>query len=449
VAKLRAFLTFQKVPLVFLSILFVALVLRVVVFLVAAPHPERFMLDDSSGYLTLAQNLEASYWNSNPEFLTLTLQRPPVYPLFLAAWGRIGALPWSAILGQILFDQGVLILTFLLLSPLVGTWPALTALIILAFDLAVVQQSNLLLTETLFTFLVVASALGLWRGLRSGRFAFSAAGGLLLGLGVLTRPIGLYLPFVLLPASWYLGRHLNRRQHLGVLMAFALSFLLIVGAWVGRNYALTGVPIVSTIQGTDLLYWRAASALADSQGLDFVRNPEVRRVIWTQLNAEVLARHSPEANPAQRSQAESALGLQILLDHPIGTLKTALRGLVLQVLPHVRSRGISPLFTQLGLPTPWVGDTVTEYTVTGFYALFLFLICISAIYGAYRLAYQRWPSFLFLVGLLGYFAIISAGPAADVRFRVPYMPYLAALAGYGLTQWRIRFQHSNQHGGSE
>lgn len=189
----------------------------------------------------------------------------------------------------------------------------------MAFDLAVVQQSNRLLTETLFTFLVVAFALGLWRGLRSGRFAFSAAGGLLLGLGVLTRPIGLYLPFVLLPASWYLGRHLNRRQHLGVLIAFALSFLLIVGAWVGRNYALTGVPIVSTIEGTDLLYWRAASALADSQGLDFVRNPEVRRVIWTQLNAEVLERHSPEANPAQRSHAESALGLQILLDiTPLG-----------------------------------------------------------------------------------------------------------------------------------
>ena len=432
-AKLRAFLTFQKVPLVFLSILFVALALRMVVFLVAAPHPERFVTDDSSGYLTLAQNLRASYWNSTSEFLALGLERPPVYPLFLAAWGQGGALPWSAILVQILFDEGVLILTFLLLRPLVGTRPALIALLILALDLSVVQQSNLLLTETLFTFLVVASALGLWKGLRSGRFAFSAVGGLLLGLGVLTRPIGLYLPFVLLPTSWYLGRHLNRRRHLGVLMAFALSFGLTVGPWVGRNYALTGVPLVSTIEGTNLLYHRAASALADSQGLDFVRNPEVRRVISTQLHTQVLERYSPEANPAQRSRAESALGLQILLDHPIGTLKTVLRGLVLQLLPHVRSRGISPLFTQLGLPTPWVGDTLTEYTVTGLYALFLFLIYIAALYGSYRLAHQRWSSFLFLVALLGYFAIISAGPEADVRFRVPYMPYLAALAGYGLT----------------
>ncbi len=97
-AKLRAFLTFQKVPLVFLSILFVALALRVVVFLVAAPHPERFVTDDSSGYLTLAQNLKASYWSSNSEFLTLTLQRPPVYPLFLVLGDEserfLGALSW-------------------------------------------------------------------------------------------------------------------------------------------------------------------------------------------------------------------------------------------------------------------------------------------------------------------------------------------------------------------
>jgi 4-amino-4-deoxy-L-arabinose transferase-like glycosyltransferase len=434
VAKLRAFFTFRKVPLVFLSILLVALALRVAVFLVAAPHPERFLTDDSSGYITLAQNLNASYWDPTSEFLALGLKRPPVYPLFLAVWGQVGALPWSAILSQILLDEGILILTFLLLCPLVGTRPALTALVILALDLAVVQQSNLLLSDTLFTFLVVASALGLWKGLRSGRFAFSAAGGLLLGLGVLTRPVGLYLPIVLLPASWYLGRHLNRRQHLGVLMAFALSFLLIVGTWVGRNYALTGVPIVSTIEGTDLLYYRAASALADSQGLDFVRNPEVRRVILTQLHTQASQLYPPGANPAQRSRAESALGLQILLNHPIGTLKTALRGLVLQVLPHVRSRGISPLFTQLGLPSPSVGDTLIEFTVTGLYALFLLLICIAALYGSYRLAHQRWSSFLLLVGLLGYFAIISAGPAADVRYRVPYMPYLAALAGYGLTQ---------------
>jgi len=434
VAKLRAFFTFQNVPLVFLSILFVALALRVAVFLVAAPHAERFVTDDSSGYVTLAQNLKASYWNPTSELLALGLERPPVYPLFLAAWEQAGALPWSAILGQILLDEVALILTFLLLRSLVGTIPTLTALLILALDFAVVQQSNLLLTETLFTVLVVASALGLLKGLHSGRLAFSAVGGLLLGLGVLTRPIGLYLPFVLLPASWYLGRHLKRRQHLGVLVAFALSFGLTVGPWVGRNYALTGVPLVSTIEGTNLLYHRAASALADSQGLDFVRNPEVRRVILTQLHTQVLERYSPEANPAQRSRAESALGLEILLYHPIGTLKTTLRVLVLQVLPHVRSRGVSPLFTLLGLPTPWVGDTLTEFTLTGFYALFLFLMYINALYGAYRLAHQRWPSFLFLVGLLGYFAIISAGPEADLRFRVPYMPYLAALAGYGLTQ---------------
>ncbi len=74
-----------------------------------------------------------------------------------------------------------------------------------------------------------------------------------------------------------------------------------------------------------------------------------------------------------------------------------------------------------------------ETTGYGFHAFFLFLMFLNAPYGAYRLVHQRWPSFLFLVGLLGISAIISNGPEADVRFRVPYMPCLVALAGDDMT----------------
>jgi hypothetical protein len=40
------------------------------------------------------------------------------------------------------------------------------------------------------------------------------------------------------------------------------SFALLPGIWIARNTALTGVPVVSTIEGYNLLHFRAAAALA-------------------------------------------------------------------------------------------------------------------------------------------------------------------------------------------
>ena len=39
-----------------------------------------------------------------------------------------------------------------------------------------------------------------------------------------------------------------------------------------------------------------------------------------------------------------------------------------------------------------------------------------------------------LLGVVVYLALFSAGPEANTRFRFPAAPFLAILAGYGLSQ---------------
>jgi hypothetical protein len=38
--------------------------------------------------------------------------------------------------------------------------------------------------------------------------------------------------------------------------------LALAGGWIARNAAVAGAPVLSTIEGTNLLYYRAAGALA-------------------------------------------------------------------------------------------------------------------------------------------------------------------------------------------
>jgi hypothetical protein len=50
---------------------------------------------------------------------------------------------------------------------------------------------------------------------------------------------------------------------------------------------------------------------------------------------------------------------------------------------------------------------------------------------------QLWrrPSILAAVLTIAYYVVISGGPAGDSRFRVPIMPIICVLSGYGFTLW--------------
>ncbi|MDP8969513.1 MAG: glycosyltransferase family 39 protein, partial [Actinomycetota bacterium] len=294
-----------------LGILLVALVLRGGLLLVAAGNDERLESTDVPEYLSLARDLRGGYVDEADPLFEIGLKRTPAYPAFLAlvlaASG--GSVEWATFVG-ILIAVGTVGLTFALARDLFGPPAGYGAALLIAIDPASVAWSNFLQPESLFTLLLTGAVVLWYRAQRHGLPWQAAVAGLLVGVAILTRPVALYLPLVLVAVGWLIAR-VGVRQRIAVGLTFLIVSALPVAAWVTRNVAVTGVAFVSTVESLNMLYYRAAGAVAEEQGIS-VRQARQR------LFAEVDGRRGPGENAAELARRRTALGVQTLLDHPVG-----------------------------------------------------------------------------------------------------------------------------------
>ena len=155
--------------------------------------------------------------------------RTPGYPAFLALVGGDERV-WLA---QIALGVLVALILFAIGWQLSGRgW--FGALLALAHALNLGQllfEANLL-TETLTTFLLAVSAIGIFtllRAERRPRAALAAGTGLAVALTLLTRPLFVYLPVW---AGLFILWGAHRRVQITRLILFSLPVLLLVGGWV-------------------------------------------------------------------------------------------------------------------------------------------------------------------------------------------------------------------------
>ena len=169
------------------------------------------------------------------------LHYPPGYAVFLAGVLRVADLDTAAVT---LVQHGLglasgLLVYFLgrrLFGPLVGLAAALATM--LDGELAVYEHA--VMTEALFTFLLVGAIGLLVLGVTRYPWQTAAGFGLLLGLATLIRPVGLPLPLVLLliPAAVSFGKRLRLT---GIAVAGAALILLPVMLWNARTYGQFGL----------------------------------------------------------------------------------------------------------------------------------------------------------------------------------------------------------------
>lgn len=165
--------------------------------------------------------------------------RMPLYPLFLAPWAALGS---AGVLGarfaQAIVGAAVVVMAHRLAHAVAGRRAARVAGLLVACDPFGVFFSNLLLTETLFTFLGVALTACAWAVAARRPGSWLAWGGVALtGAGaVLTRPAAagwLALLWLLLLA---LGR--DRRRMGPRLVACPVVLALLMLPWGLRNTAV-------------------------------------------------------------------------------------------------------------------------------------------------------------------------------------------------------------------
>jgi 4-amino-4-deoxy-L-arabinose transferase-like glycosyltransferase len=139
----------------------------------------------------------------------LPLKRPPLYPVFLAgAVGLVGSNLQVIALLQHLLGMVVVVLVYWLGRLAIGRGTGLLAAALTAINGSLLLMEHSLMSEVLFTALLLAALLSLLIGLRGRGTATFLVVGLLLGLAALTRPAAqAILPLaiaavVLTPLRW-------------------------------------------------------------------------------------------------------------------------------------------------------------------------------------------------------------------------------------------------------
>lgn len=400
------------------AILGLAFLLRLPLFLLNLGHEERFFTPDSARYVALGTSFEESYFDQTSQLFGFSLLRTPGYPaLIRIVYALAGPRPWAVILVQVALGLSIVWLVYLLAARLFGLRAARWAALAFSVDPISIILVSYLQPEVLFTLALVAGTLAWVRGLQERSWGWGLAAGTVFGLAVLVRPIALYLPALLVPAGWFLhGGRWPRR--LIFTLSLILAFAAPVGGWVARNVEVTGVPMVSTVESINILFYRAAGAVAEEEGISIDEaRARLARLAWQ--------RAGPGLNDAEWARVAGALGVEILLDHPVGAAKTWGKGAVrLLVGP-----GRDELLRLLGIESR---TQLASVLLVGLEVVLYGLVMAGGALGLRQLVKDgRWFELSVLSLFLLYFVVVSSGVEAYSRFRVPMMPFFAVLAGYG------------------
>lgn len=212
---------------------------------------DRPVRNDAADYVSYALNLRnfgvysrTPNWVEGPPVIPIPdAMRPPGYPLLLSPLLGSKSLNnfafevgrWQAAMGVVL-----VLAVFLLAVRTLNTAAALSVTLLTALCPHLVVFSTYLLSETLYTFLLMTVCLVAFRWAqadvdRRGRWAL--LGGLLLGLCWLVRPTLEHLPYVVLSLCLLLPA-LRAYRRSGVWLL--LGFLTIAAPWMVRNLVVTG-----------------------------------------------------------------------------------------------------------------------------------------------------------------------------------------------------------------
>ncbi len=178
--------------------------------------------------------------------------RPPGLPFLIALAFRLGGddgfydivRHTQAVLGAL-----VILLTFLFGRRMLPAWAAFLAAVLVALSPHLISLSSYVLTETLFSFFLLAGLLALLEGLRSQRWWWFATSGALLGYGYLINPAVVLLPWILsallilrdlhrsAPAEESkVGWRIDRRPLARRLALLLVVFSVFWGGWALRNH---------------------------------------------------------------------------------------------------------------------------------------------------------------------------------------------------------------------
>lgn len=281
-----------------------------------------------------------------------------------------------------------------------------------------IGYSGLLLTETVFTTLLVVQVY--WLLMISGNTSWKSLAGLgvLAGLTALVRAEIVLLPLFVFVALRFLFRDQSVTVKHGVLVYATVALTL--APWAMRNYAVTGHFIPLTVHGGDVLWISSYK----EEWLEFYPDREPYRSLVAGLSE------------FETSQVLRREGIKNIVEDPIGYA-----WLCAKRFPRLWIGGHSMVFAGLE-------DSTRAYLERRQYGLFLVkltmlagntLLVLLGAYGAYRALSRRLADIRSLVVLGAPVVFVTAIHVvlfATARFHVPVMPFMLIFVAVALRRPR-------------
>ncbi len=297
---------------------------------------------DAQHYVLLGEN----FWSrgvysrqAEPPFKP-DIVRTPVYPLLAGGLNVLFRSILPLYILQAILATATALLVYSIGARLLGRRVALLAGLLYGSDLMLAMLNFEAMSETLFLFLWTLS---IWLWVRTiwskGRLALSfpvhGLIGLLLGLAILTRPMGLYLPIVFLLIEMVL---LFVRKQLSALLmpltTVAVAYVAIF-PWIVRNEALYGVPRLTIVDSVNLAYFAGAGVYQAKFGISR-EEAQARIAADYDLVPHVMTNNFWLANQdvaTMDSQLRKA-AWDILARNPVAALRSTVIGIVKAAISH-------------------------------------------------------------------------------------------------------------------
>ena len=400
-------------------ILMFALCLYLAVWFLMSFDENAFLQIDSADYRFLGKAIFNDF-NFPSSF------RTPVFPVFQGFWESFLGLSVSHyILVQILLAVSNIYLLGRLVSFFVGPKWQLAAMFVMSLDLITIQVANYVLSETLFSFLLLLSLnlLQLINVSSKNRYGLAIVCGLTFGLFSLCRPVGQFIPFILIP--WVI---LYRQEDHSIKSRCVVSAIIViislscVHAWKFNNLINKGHYFTSITTSFNMYNYRAAWNVAYRDGRTF---EDVKDEFHA--NRSDFKRQNPLLSEYEIGRHFTKEGFHIILSTPKETFFQAVRGLIF-LYGGIYNGSLERVFQ----------DHQARIAAQGYsllYSLLLYFgVLLSLFYWKHFNAQQR--SLFALSGLvIFYFTFFSIGVESYARLRAPFMPYLVLLSVLGWISW--------------
>ncbi len=322
----------------------------------------------------------------------------PLYPLFLSGTYRLFGDSYLIVrIIQAFIGTASVFLIYLLGKDVFSRKVGLVASFISAFYPFFIFFTGLLLTETLFMFLLLSLIYLLQRAVAAKKIHSVIGAGFIAGLGILIKPLMAYfLPFAffVLLITWH-----NKRQVISCGLLIIALAAAVLSPWTIRNYQRFGKFIPLTTGGGITLY--------ESNNPRATGGPGYENITWTD---EMGKMNEVELDRYFRREA-----IKFLVRNPKRTIR----------------------FAWIKFRRFWnVVPNVKEYSSLRYKLVSLFSygpILLFAI-GGIILTAKRWREVILLYLPVIFFTLVHLIILGSIRYRVPIMPFVIIFSSVGLNR---------------